>query len=167
MKSRVTVVAVMVFAAVDLAAQTPATRTFIPERFYNTFSFAHPPAMRIKPGERIVTKTADAAGVRPGDVLLKLDDIDVRPTGESFEAIRSRYRGKGGQPLRVTVRRGDQTLTLSGTVREHVQPSRTIRSRQQMIHPAIVACGIPYCSGACAHWPAGPSRVRPRCWWPA
>ena len=35
----------------------------MPERFYNTFSFAHPPALRIKPGERIVTKTADAAGV--------------------------------------------------------------------------------------------------------
>jgi len=47
----------------QLQAQAPAARTFIPERFYNTFSFAHPPAMRIKPGERIVTKTADAAGV--------------------------------------------------------------------------------------------------------
>ncbi|HEX6215886.1 MAG TPA: acetamidase/formamidase family protein [Vicinamibacterales bacterium] len=49
--------------SLDLAAQTPAPRTFLPERFYNTFSFAHPPALRIKPGERIVTKTADAAGV--------------------------------------------------------------------------------------------------------
>jgi acetamidase/formamidase len=46
-----------------LDAQTPASRTFLPERYYNTFSFAHPPAMRIKPGERIVTKTADASGV--------------------------------------------------------------------------------------------------------
>ena len=49
--------------SLDLAAQTPAPRTFLPERFYNTFSFAHPPALRIKPGERVVTKTADAAGV--------------------------------------------------------------------------------------------------------
>ena len=55
--------AVALFASIDLAAQTPAARTFIPERFYNTFSFAHPPALRIKLGERIVTKTADAAGV--------------------------------------------------------------------------------------------------------
>jgi amidase len=64
MAVRVAVFAVAVLASVDLAAQAglPA-RTFIPERFYNTFSFAHPPAMRIKPGERIVTKTADAAGV--------------------------------------------------------------------------------------------------------
>ena len=51
------------FASIGITAQTPAPRTFIPERFYNTFSFAHPPAMRIKPGERIATKTADAAGV--------------------------------------------------------------------------------------------------------
>jgi amidase len=46
-----------------LGAQAPASRTFLPEQFYNTFSFAHPPALRIKPGERVVTKTADASGV--------------------------------------------------------------------------------------------------------
>jgi amidase len=63
MTVRVAVFAVLVYASIDLGAQAPATRTFIPERFYNTFSFAHPPALRIKPGERIVTKTADAAGV--------------------------------------------------------------------------------------------------------
>lgn len=38
------------------------THRFIPQRFYNTFSFAHPPALRIKPGDRVVTKTIDAAG---------------------------------------------------------------------------------------------------------
>ncbi len=55
--------AAVLVATANVAAQTPATRTFTPERFYNTFSFAHPPALRIKPGERIATKTADAAGV--------------------------------------------------------------------------------------------------------
>ena len=39
------------------------THRFVPERFYNTFSFAHPPALRIKPGDRVVTKTIDAGGV--------------------------------------------------------------------------------------------------------
>lgn len=63
MRVRLGVFAVLAFSSLDLVAQTAATRTFIPERFYNTFSFAHPPALRIKPGERIVTKTADAAGV--------------------------------------------------------------------------------------------------------
>jgi acetamidase/formamidase len=36
--------------------------TFIPRRFYNTFSFAHPPALRIRPGDRVITKTIDAGG---------------------------------------------------------------------------------------------------------
>jgi acetamidase/formamidase len=45
-----------------LAAQSPTTHQFVPERFYNTFSFAHPPALRIKPGDRVVTKTIDAGG---------------------------------------------------------------------------------------------------------
>ena len=52
-----------VITSVAGVAQTPATRTFIPERFYNTFSDAHPPALTIKTGERIVTKTIDAGGM--------------------------------------------------------------------------------------------------------
>jgi len=39
------------------------THRFTPERFYNTYSFAHPPALRIKPGDRVVTTTLDASGV--------------------------------------------------------------------------------------------------------
>jgi amidase len=47
-------------------AQTSAVHTFAPERYYNTFSGAHPAALRIKPGERVVTKTIDASGVDAG-----------------------------------------------------------------------------------------------------
>lgn len=54
-------VAIALLASVSLAAQGP--RTFLPDRFYNTFSFAHPPVLRIKSGERIATKTVDALGV--------------------------------------------------------------------------------------------------------
>jgi amidase len=100
------------FATVSLTAQTPAPRTFTPERFYNTFSFAHPPALRIKPGERVVTKTADAAGVdwngkqvaqgpnpqtgpffvegaEPGDMLVvSIEKIDTnRTTGYSSSLL--------------------------------------------------------------------------------
>jgi amidase len=39
------------------------THRLIPDKFYNTYSFAHPPALRIKPGDRVVTKTLDAGGV--------------------------------------------------------------------------------------------------------
>jgi amidase len=38
------------------------THRFMPEKFYNTYSFAHPPVLRIKPGDRVVTRTIDAAG---------------------------------------------------------------------------------------------------------
>jgi len=38
------------------------THRFVPDKFYNTYSFAHPPALRIKPGDRVITRTVDAAG---------------------------------------------------------------------------------------------------------
>ena len=55
------VLAIVAAAASVAAAQIGSTHTFLPERFYNTFSFAHPPAFRIRPGDRVITKTADAA----------------------------------------------------------------------------------------------------------
>jgi amidase len=39
------------------------THQFVPTAFYNTYSAAHPPALHVKPGDRVVTKTIDAAGV--------------------------------------------------------------------------------------------------------
>src|ERR671911_1712467 len=45
-----------------IGAQAPSTHRFTPERFYNTFSFAHPPALKIRPGDRVITKTIDASG---------------------------------------------------------------------------------------------------------
>src|SRR5437773_7018613 len=38
------------------------THRFIPTVFYSTYSYAHPPALRIKPGDRVITKTLDAGG---------------------------------------------------------------------------------------------------------
>ncbi|MGE0363111.1 MAG: acetamidase/formamidase family protein [Vicinamibacterales bacterium] len=51
---------VMLASAATVAADT---HRFVPERFYNTFSFAHPPVLRIKPGDRVITRTIDAGGV--------------------------------------------------------------------------------------------------------
>jgi acetamidase/formamidase len=39
------------------------THQFVPTRFFNTFSFAHAPVLKIRSGDRVVTKTIDAAGV--------------------------------------------------------------------------------------------------------
>lgn len=52
--------ALLAFAASQLRAAE--THRFVPDRFFNTFSFAHPPVLRIKPGDRVVTKTIDASG---------------------------------------------------------------------------------------------------------
>jgi len=39
------------------------TFKFIPKDFYTTFSGAHPVALRIKPGDKVITKTIDAGGM--------------------------------------------------------------------------------------------------------
>jgi acetamidase/formamidase len=49
----------LILAAQSLAAET---HHFEPTQFHNTFSFAHPPVLRIKPGDRVITKTIDARG---------------------------------------------------------------------------------------------------------
>ena len=54
------VVALSVGVSVRVAAET---HRLVPQQFYNTYSFAHPPALHVKPGDRVVTKTIDAAGV--------------------------------------------------------------------------------------------------------
>ena len=53
---------VSTFIGVVPTAQTRTTHTFVAERFYNTFSGAHPAALRIKPGDRVITRTVDAGG---------------------------------------------------------------------------------------------------------
>lgn len=54
--------AACVIAVMPAIAQAE-THRFIPKDFYNTFSGAHPVALRIKPGDRVITKTIDAGGV--------------------------------------------------------------------------------------------------------
>src|SRR4051794_19961944 len=57
--------AALVLGATTLmsAPMRAETHSFVPTVFYNTYSFAHPPALRIKPGDRVATKTIDAGGV--------------------------------------------------------------------------------------------------------
>ena len=61
---------------------------------------------------------ADEAGVLPGDVLTRIGDIPVTATQDWGAAFRSRYQGKVGQPLTITVQRAGRALTLNTTVRE-------------------------------------------------
>ena len=62
MHLRLTIAVALALGVAAVDAQSPATHRLTPERFYNTFSFAHPPALKIKPGDRVVTKTIDASG---------------------------------------------------------------------------------------------------------
>ena len=50
---------VLLVGGVRLAGET---HRFDPVRFHNTFSFAHEPVLRVKPGDRIITRTIDAHG---------------------------------------------------------------------------------------------------------
>jgi len=63
MKTTISFIATLLLIAPPARPACAETHRFIPTAFYNTYSFAHPPALRIKPGDRVVTKTIDAAGV--------------------------------------------------------------------------------------------------------
>ena len=58
--SALTLAAIVLLPSARAGAET---HRFTPTVFYNTYSFAHPPALRIKPGDRVVTRTIDASGV--------------------------------------------------------------------------------------------------------
>jgi len=63
--------------------------------------------------------SAEAAGVQPGDVITNIGGIPVTSDQDWGAAFRTRYRGKNGQPLTITVQRAGKTLTLTTTVQEH------------------------------------------------
>lgn len=111
MKIRSATAGLVLLLAAGLGAQS-GTHQFVPDRFYNTFSGAHPPTLRIKPGERVITKTIDAAGTdwngksvgvgpnpqtgpfyiegaEPGDaIVVTIEKIETnRPTGYSSSLL--------------------------------------------------------------------------------
>jgi len=63
--------------------------------------------------------SAETAGVQPGDVLTNVGGIPVTVDQDWGGAFRTRYRGKAGQPLTITVQRDGRALALNSTVQEH------------------------------------------------
>jgi len=65
---------------------------------------------------------AEAAGVQPGDIILRVGNVPVTPESDWAGAYRTEYRGKSGQPLAINVQRNSEGtirfLTLNTTVRE-------------------------------------------------
>lgn len=69
---------------------------------------------------------AAEAGVEPGDILTSVGDIAVTPDQDWGALFRTRYRGKAGQPLTITVQRSGRAITLTTTVRERTNARVTL-----------------------------------------
>jgi predicted metalloprotease with PDZ domain len=69
---------------------------------------------------------AAEAGVEPGDVLTNVGDVAVAPDQDWGAVFRTRYRGKAGQPLTITVQRSGRAMTLNTTVRERTNARVTL-----------------------------------------
>ncbi len=116
-------------------AEAGKTHYFKATHYYNTFSFAHPPALRIKPGDRVVTKTVDChgwdetktqvcpggnpqigpfyvEGAEPGDVLIvRLEKIKPnRETAWTSQALSSYVLDPGF--LRAKALRGPRSRQI-------------------------------------------------------
>ena len=55
-------VSLVIISLMTLPTVMAETHVFKPTRYHNTFSFAHEPVLRIKPGDSVVTTTIDARG---------------------------------------------------------------------------------------------------------
>ena len=99
----------MTAAYVPSSAQT--THEFEATEYYNTFSFAHPPALRIRPGDRVVTRTIDAGGqdwngnqvgpgAQPADRPVLRPREQRRVTSSSYDSRRSSRTATGPTPTR-------------------------------------------------------------------
>ena len=67
---------------------------------------------------------AGAAGVRPGDYLLAVDDIAVTDPEFGPKLQVALADARDGQPVKILVMRGAQTLTLTGGLRLVAGPLR-------------------------------------------
>ena len=83
----------------------------------------------------VAGSSAAAAGVQPGDELLRVGDVAIAPGVDWAPGFRQRYAGRGGQPLAVVVRREGQEVTLNGTLRER-SVTRFVVSRAANQTPA-------------------------------
>jgi acetamidase/formamidase len=131
------VIFLIAVAALSAPARAQQTHQYVPDRFYNTYSFAHPPALRIKPGDRVATKTIDAAGVdwngksvasgpnpqtgpffidgaEPGDVLIVI--IDKIETNRTMAYSGSLLAPYALDPTAIAARVDRETKRLTWTI---------------------------------------------------
>lgn len=70
------------------------------------FSFTGLPYLTTEVGKIIEGSPAERAGLRGGDVVLAVNGVPVK----RWEGLASQIRQHGGQPLRIVVKRAEQTL---------------------------------------------------------
>lgn len=69
---------------------------------------------------------AAAAGVREGDVLIAVGEVDVAGEPDWGAAFRERYAGAEGEPLAIVVQRDGEELILEATVRTRSRTDVTL-----------------------------------------
>lgn len=103
---------VLAAGIVVMAASAQAeTHRFNPTQYYTTYSFAHPPALRIKSGDKVITKTIDAAGV-------DLNGKSVSPGGNPETGPFYIEGAEPGDAIVVTINKleTNRTMAYSGSL---------------------------------------------------
>jgi regulator of sigma E protease len=90
------------------------------------FATVGQPILPATVGEVTAGSAAEAVGLQPGDRILS---IDGQPTAQ-FEELAALIQQSGGRPVTLTVKRGDQQLSLT------VQPRLDVDSYRLGVRPA-------------------------------
>jgi amidase len=106
-----------VLALLVVASAQAETHRFEPTVFHNTFSFAHEPVLRIKPGDRVITKTIDARGF----------DSEDKQVGQRSNPQTGPFFVEGAQPGDVLVVR-----------LEKIEPNRATAWSSSLLAPYTV-----------------------------
>jgi acetamidase/formamidase len=119
MRLRVALI-VAVAAAVATASLRAETHRFVPTVFANTLSGAHPPVLRIKSGDRVITTTVDDLGV----------DADGKTLAQGPNPRTGPFFVEGAEP-------GDMLVVTI----EKLETNRTTGSSPSTMAPAAVDSG--------------------------
>jgi len=122
MKSRAAAIALIWSVSGTAFAET---HRFLPTRFYATYSALHPPALRIKPGDRVITQTIDSGGRDATDT--KVADGPNPETGPFFVE-----GAEPGDTLVVTLHRVETNRTtarMGGLLAPYAIDPQFLRSR--------------------------------------
>jgi len=124
--------------ALFLPALSAETHQIVATTYYRTFSRAHPPLVRVRPGDTVLTKTLDAAGI---------DDQGVRRHPETGNPLTGPFYVEGadaGDALivhfrRVTMNRNwgysGYRLGLFALTPDYVEGIYPNRYKENLVHP--------------------------------